>query len=761
MNRIYISLILCIIFLLSAKSQTVDSEIPVRFELEEVVVLSTKEFSDLKTSPASVSFITSRMIDEWQITSIVDLSSIIPNFFVPNYGSKMSSPVYIRGIGERSTGQSTALYIDNMPCLSKSVFNFEFLDVQRIEALNGPQGTLYGRNAMSGIVNIYTWSPLDYERTKVSLTAGNYGFFRFNASVSKKITEKVGISLSGYNDGNKGFFINQYDGKSADYLRSAGGRFRLDFKPAKKWGIQWINNYDYSNQGAFPYGIYENGKISEPNYDNSGNYIREMFNSSINVQYKNEKIVFTSSSGLQYLDDDMNMDVDYSPMPYFTLNQKQKETNLTQEFILKSNISKNYQWLFGAFGFNRDLMTEVVTTMAKAGIDSILQPVLNEATANNPRAPSLIVTNSEIPMPGTFKTPAFGGAFFHQSSYNNLIFNGLSLTAGLRFDYEETKLDYNTYMLANINAVINGNVIGSQEAGTKLLGKGSMSFVEWLPKIALKYEFDKKHFIYFSTAKGYKTGGYNIQMFADIVQDVVAKKYQSGQPANPIPQESRDSILALTSYKPEYSWNYELGFKGEVIKNKLFTEVAVFYIDVKDVLITQFVQSGQGRMLKNAGRAESMGIEVKLRAYLFDGFTLLANYGFTRAILKEYETEAVNYSGNFIPFAPQNTFSLNAEYAYNLRNNRIIDRFNIHAQYNGTGKIYWTEDNDVFQNFYGLLNLKAGVMKGVFGFNVWTRNLLNTDYTAFYFETKTKKSEQKFAQKGTPFQIGVDLTMSF
>ncbi|MDR0436717.1 MAG: TonB-dependent receptor [Bacteroidales bacterium] len=728
-----------------------------RFDLEGVVISSTKETNELRRLPGSVSIITPRMLNERRIMSIVDLSTVVPNFFIPNYGSKMSTPVYIRGIGERSTGQSIGLYVDNMPYLDKSVFNFEFLDVKQIEVLRGPQGTLYGRNAMSGVINIHTHSPLDEDRTRLTLSAGNYGLFRANTSISKKLfDEHAGISLSGYFDGNNGFFENQYDGKSADRLRSGGGRLRFDWQPADydDFTIQWITNYDYSNQGAFPYGIYTKGDIELPNYDYTGKYIREIFSTNINMQAKTDRFIMTMTIGLQHFNDNMNMDLDYTPLSYFTLNQKQKETNLTQEYTLKSNTKDNLKWIVGAFLFTQESRTNVVTTMGRAGIDSILQPILNSATAHNPNAPSFVVTDDEIPIPGTFKTPANGIAIFGEATINNLRFKGLSFTKGVRLDYEKTSINYNTSMLANINVIMPpmGNVI-PQPTGTTLIGEGSMSFTEFLPKFALKYEFNDRHYVYFSSARGYKAGGYNIQMFADIVQDIVSKKRN----LNSIPQESQDSILPLISYKPEYSWNHELGFKSEILKHKLYAEAAVFYIDVNNILITQFVQSGQGRMLKNAGRAKSTGVELKLTAHLTDALTLSANYGFTRAVFKDYKTGTTDFSGNFIPFAPQNTFSLAAGYTRGVRNSRIIDRFNIHAQYNGAGKIYWTEANDVYQNFYGLLNLKAGVGKGIFGMNIWTRNTLNTDYTAFYFESMGRQ----LGQRGAPFQIGIDLTMSF
>jgi len=757
-------------------AQTEEPDLTTLIDLEEVVVSSTKETNELKTLPGSISFITPRMLDERKITSIVDLSAVLPNFFIPNYGSKMSTPVYIRGIGERSTGQSIGLYVDNMPYLDKSVFHFDFMDVQRIELLRGPQGTLYGRNAMSGIINVYTYSPLDHERKKVTLSAGNYGLFRANASISEKMGDKAGISLSGYYDGQNGFFENQYDGNRADQLRSAGARLRFDLRPAAKWLARLMANYDYSDQGAFPYGQYSDGKIAQPEYDHSGKYFRQMAGSNLNLEYRNDRVIFSSSTGFQYFDDDMNMDIDYTPLSIFTINQLQTEKNCTQEFAVKSNTQNKYQWSFGAFGFNRNLQTDVTTTMGKVGIETILQPFLDAATANNPRAPSLVATDNEIPIPGAFKTPAWGGALFHQSTYNHLFTEGLSLTAGIRFDYEKTELDYNTYMLANIDAVMFGTVVGSQEAGTTLTGSGSLSFTEWLPKIALKYELDKKRYVYFSASKGYKVGGYNIQMFADIVQEVVRERYRSGSPNTPVTGEAPDSILNRTSYQPEYSWNYELGFKGDLVKDLLRAELAVFFVDVKDVQITQFVESGQGRLLKNAGRAASAGFDLGLTAYLIENLSLAINYGYVHAVFKDYkngetggtgeageigETGELDFSGNYIPFAPQNTFSLSAGYHRSLRNNRMIDRFNLQAQYNGAGKIYWTEANDAYQKFYGLLNLKAGVSKSVFRLDFWTKNTLNATYAAFYFTTKTSGQVLELAQKGAPFQMGVDLTVSF
>lgn len=126
---------------------------------EVIVTSSTKETNDLRMLPGAVSILSPQAIAARQIDALKDISAFVPNLYMPDYGSKMTSAIYIRGIGARSSGQSIGLYVDNVPYLDKSAFDFELNDIQRIEVLRGPQGTLYGRNAMGGIVNIYTLSP--------------------------------------------------------------------------------------------------------------------------------------------------------------------------------------------------------------------------------------------------------------------------------------------------------------------------------------------------------------------------------------------------------------------------------------------------------------------------------------------------------------------------------------------------------------------------------------------------------------------------
>ncbi|MDR0845425.1 MAG: TonB-dependent receptor [Tannerella sp.] len=467
--------------------------------------------------------------------------------------------------------------------------------------------------------------------------------------------------------------------------------------------------------------------------------------------------MFNATTAYQYLDDDMKMDLDYSPLSEFTMHQIQYLNAYTEEITLKSSTQNNYQWSFGVFGFYNDLNTSALTTMGQDGVDSIMQKMFDQIHANNPRAPIMKVTDTEIPIPGRFKTPTYGGAIFHQSTYNNLFIDGLSLTAGVRLDIEKAKLDYDTNVGMNLDVQMGPRPI-STHVDTALQGSTSVSFFEFLPKAALKYEFDDLHYAYLSAANGYKAGGYNIQTFADITQQALRAKYSS--------EEAMD-INKTVTYDPEYSWNYEAGFKGELIKNWLYGEIAAFYIDVRNIQITKFVSSGQGRMLYNGGKAVSKGVEAGLSSRLTNELSLTANYGFTHATFKNNDDNGSS-AGKYVPYAPQHTLALNALYHKNFHN-QWIDRLNLQAQYNAAFKIRWDINKDVideiypagekpcFQENYGTVNLRASVAKKQVELSVWGKNLWNEKYSSLYFESMG----HLISQQGRPFQCGVDLSIRF
>lgn len=749
---------------LKAENDPVNENDTIRsYTIDEVVITSsTKETNELQKLPGSVSVLSPQMIGGRQIEALKDISAFVPNLYMPDYGAKLTSAIYIRGIGARSSGQSIGLYVDNVPYLDKSSFDFELTDIQRIEVLRGPQGTLYGRNAMGGIVNIYTLSPFNFQGTKLYVSGGNHGQFKAKASHYNKLSETVGISIGGYYDRNDGYFTNEYTGKKADWQESAGGRFKLDWHITPNFTAAYTFTYDYTDQGAFPYGKYENGRINPVRINDPSEYTRKMLANHLSLEYRTDHFVLTSTTGHQWLKDDMLMDQDYDTLSVFTLNQKQLQRAYSEEIAIRSNTNNNYQWSFGLYGFYNDLHTEGPVTFKKDGI-GILQSAFDKIKEENPKMPvSLKILDEELYIPGSFDTPSYGAAIFHQSTINNLFTEGLSLTAGIRLDYEKQEMKYQSTAKMKLGVLMPNSPVAIDMSdrydATVIDLSTSQDFWQALPKVSLKYECTPSTFAYLSVAKGYKTGGYNVQLSADVMQSQMQydmmSAFQSMMPNMEIQEPA--PIEDVAAYKPEKSWNYETGVRSELIKDHLDAEFTLFYMDIRDVQITQFVNSGNGRILTNAGKAESYGAELSLRAKIISGLTADFNYGYTHATFRDYNNGLEDFKGNYIPYTPRHTVSIGAQYNKLFRNS-WIDQFTVSAQYTGAGKIYWTERNDIYQKFYGLLNAKVGVRKGIVNVNVWGRNLLDKEYAAFYFESR----DIPFIQLGKPIQVGAEIAVTF
>jgi outer membrane receptor protein involved in Fe transport len=762
MKKQIFSIIMVSSCLVSIAQSQIDSTKTIK--LDEVVVTSLKETSPRQT-PLSSSTLTMTDLNKSQVNSIKNLSALVPNFYIPEYGSAMSSAVYIRGIGTRNSGQSMGLYVDNVPYFEKSTFDFEFYDIQQLEVLRGAQGTLYGRNSEGGIVNIYTLSPLTYQGTKVSITAGNYGLWNLKAGHYAKFNNKLGVSVSGYYNKEDGFFSNDYTQKSADDKSSAGGRAKLEWAINPQWKAQYLINFDYVNQSAFPYGAYDEttGKVANPNFNDESSYNRRTLNNSLLLQYRTDKLLLSSVSSHQYYDDKMLIDQDFSVLPMFTLSQNQIQHAINEEITIKSITKNNYQWSFGATGFLQAIDMDAPVTFKSEFLKSI-QYGFDAAAQANPRMPKITITDEEMIVPGLFNFNSMGGALFHQSSINNLGIDGLSLTAGLRVDYEKSDLDYDTYTALNASIKPGPTTIPLVFTSDTLKGSLSFHFSELLPKVALKYEWSNRQFVYANVSRGYKAGGYNVQMLADLIESSLNSATRSTNGKSTLP---KPNVGKAISYNPEYSWNYEVGGQCITFDNRLKTTASIYFLTVNDMQLTQFVPSGNGRMISNAGGVQSKGLELSAYANLGRGFSASVNYGYANAsftnyvdTLKSYGsrgeivTTPVDYKGKFVPYAPQNTLSVAALYEHSFHK-AFINHIMASVQYNGIGKIYWNEANDLSQDFYSMLNAKLAVTKASFGLEIWAKNLMDTQYNAFYFNS----SGNKFFQLGKPMQIGLTLKM--
>jgi outer membrane receptor protein involved in Fe transport len=561
------------------------------------------------------------------------------------------------------------------------------------------------------------------------------------------LKNNLGAALSGYYKRSGGFFENAHTGEKVDWSQTAGGTLKLDWEATKNLSLRYSTNFDFTNQGAFPY---INTSADKVNCDSPGSYKRQALTSGISIQYACPEYTITSTTGYQYLNDNMHMDQDYNPAAEFRINQRQKQHSINEEIAIKSNAGSGYQWSYGLFGFYDYQKTTPPVWMLQDGITTLIQNQLDAAAAATPNMPLIRLTDSEIEFSGVYRKPACGGAVFHQSTFNDILSTkGLSFTIGLRLDYEHTGLDYDSGTGTNLTVqprYPNAPVI-PMRVDTLIRGHAAKDYVEFLPKFVLKYAPAPGSYGYVSASRGYKAGGHNVQMFADLLSGALQKSIENRGVNTPSDTPVNDMI----SFDPEYSWNYEIGGKADIIRDALSVNFSVFYIDVKDVQVSRFVATGQGRMTANAGKAVSKGFELGLKARPCTGFYLYANYGFSDARFKSREYNMNRY----ISFAPRSTLSSGANMSYGFKRSSLLDRVVLDVNFAGAGTIYWTESNDKSQGFYGTTNARLSFEKNLLSLECWGKNIFDRDYQAFYFESMGNS----FIQKGKPAQWGITLRL--
>lgn len=690
-NYMLNSILLLTSFLGTAVPNDADSTVFKTVGLSEVTVVEFKKTKE-NLATNSVSIVDSGFVNRHELQSITELTAVVPNFYMPEYGSKQNTPVYIRGVGAKTKSSAVGFYVDGIPHFENSSFDVDMSNIASVTVFRGPQGTLYGRNAIGGIINVTTVSPLTYQGTQFKLGYGSHNDALFQFSHYNKLGSKMGYSVAGGYHYNDGFHRNMFTNKYADQLKDAYGRVALVWLLDNKWFLRVNSMLDYSNQGGYPYGKYNRltGETEPVNYNRYSSYRRLLSTSGLNISYAGENISFSSQTAFQYIRDRQGIDQDFTSNDTYFVKNRLKQTMLSQEFMLKSNNSSRYQWLWGAFAMTQHINNTVETQY---------------------------ITKDNA-FPTHYRIPVNALAIYHQSTIK--LFSGFSFIAGLRWDYENSTLKYlrETYQLSTDGARTEVKNVNS-----------SLHFNQITPKFALQYQDERNNnSYYFSVTQGYKAGGFN-QTF----------------------QKEEE-----TSFGPEYNWNYEFGGKVHLLKDKLYAEAALYYIDWRQQQVNQTVP-GVGNVIHNAGHSSSKGFELALNSSPLKNLSIALSYGYTYAKFIEYQKSAkLNYSGNMLPMVPRNTLSCSASYALYPSSTSFIDKIVLTAGLTGIGKIYWAEDNEVAQNFYALLNAKISITSGIFTWECWGKNITDTHYNTYCF-----KSSADYAQVGKPAYFGTSLLVKF
>lgn len=699
-------------------------------------VLTAQDESDRKIKTnnyaGSTTILTNKELNNERINAVKDISLTVPNFYIPDYGSKTTSSIYSRGISTRMNEPSVGLYVDGIPVMNKSLYDFELFNIANIDVALGPQGTLYGRNSISGIIDINTIDESTFDGSiKSSFTTGYGSYNTFKERLTIQGGDKTfGVSASGHYDKSDGYFENEYNGEM-NKSESAGGRLNLFWNLPYDWKIKLNGTFDHSAQNAYPYADYTTGKIS---YDGDGYYRRDFVISGLTIDKKIGKHKITSATGYQYLDDNMLLDMDYTANPYFTMSDKQRQHTFTEEISFMSKL-KWYQQVTGLFGFHtkNDMKSPV-------DIDkSFLENIFKQAKERVPAMPTITIDTDKINVSGDFLSTNYGAALYHQSTFT--FFKKLTLTAGLRAEYNRTEIKYDNSSVVDMTIKPNSPyapAIDSVEHHN-LNGNAHKEYWEFLPKLSLRYKFNDQWNIYATAAKGFKAGGYNTAITANLMQDMMQHK-------------SVGDVNNTLYYKPEYLWNYEIGMHAQPVDDKLFVDAAVFFIDDRDQQLVRSASNGT-RKITNAERVHSYGAETSVRYLPIKNLTLSASYGYTHAEFRKYTVDGVDFKGNTLPFSPESTISAKCQYDIPT-NAKYLEKVRLSAEYRALGRIYWDDENEHMQDYKGQLNASVGLIKDKYSLTMWVNNIaLDGEQNTFYFESMGKS----FVQKAMPVSYGVTL----
>lgn len=720
-------------------SEVADSTERKPHELRDIEVLGVKRSPDGTNSAEAITRINTSEIRRLGIDAVKDVSAIAPNFYMPDYGSRMTSSIYVRGLGARMDQPVIGLSIDNIPYLNKDAYDFDIADIESMEILRGAQTVLNGRNTMGGQINIRTLSPLTTKGLRASLRYGSHNTATVAAAYYGTLNPKLGMSLSAQFGHTDGYFRNGYNNERLDHENSGSVRWKTAWRPSAALSVTNVAAFGVNRQGGYPYASDIDGSIA---YNDTCAYRRSTFADGITVAWAGKRVVVTSLTSVQYLDDRMDLDQDFTTQPYFTLTQAKREWTVTQDLFTKG-VRGKYSWLGGIFAFYKSMRMEAPVTFKDTGISELIESHRNDI---NPQYP-IEWDARRFTLGSNFKPSNAAVALYHESTYRT---GNWRFEAGLRLDLERASLSYRSFCntgYSTYHVLPDGQRELYSHTPVDIDDSDVLhrTFLEFIPKLTVAYELPSLT-AYFNFSKGYKAGGYNTQMFSDVLQQRIM---------NIMGMSAQYTLEQIVGYEPERSFNYELGANWKPA-DALALDADLFYIDCRNQQLTVFPPgTTTGRIMTNAGRTRSFGAELTARWNPCADFTARFSYGYTNATFRNYNDGRSDYRGKHVPYAPSNTLFAEATWQPQALVFAGIQP-SLTANVNGAGRIYWNEANDRSQDFYCLTGASLAFAAQKWSLRLWGENITGTRYDTFYFLSMGRS----FTQRGLPARFGATLRLS-
>lgn len=660
-------------------------------QVAEVVVTATRTGSTkLQQTPLAISALSGKQLDQTMMTSVKDLSGITPNLIISQ--STTFAEIYVRGVGSNNTGNGSdpdvTVQVDGV-YLARPFTQFaDFLDVERVEVLRGPQGTLYGRNAAGGTINVISLAPSSTFHGEEQLTVGNYGsvqnqFYVTGPLVSDQLLGSLAVNYTRHDP----YQTNIGTGGPVGDENDGGVRGQLRYQPNDR--LNMTTRFDFSFVGdhlenadeiltPLPASLVAQGAL---NNTILGNYRAVSLNTPQHVAIS----TYGLAEEVNYvLDDHLSLksltaartavnkglvDSDYTNLNQAYVFQGESEKEFTQELDLVGHY-RLAEFVAGLYYFHED--------------DQSSTFIARPAAHLRINAPPYTRTNSE--------------AAFAQGTYH--LTPTFSATVGVRYTTDQKQF-YQDYNFVNLTT---GVPTGAPAALFHL----NHNYDAITPKLDLNWQVRPNVMAYFSVTEGYKSGGYN---------------YVS-------------SSAATAAFAPEKLTSYEIGEKSDWFDRRLRFNVTGFYYDYSDLQVNQLISPGVVS-ISNAANATVKGVEVEIVAIPISGLNLTANVSRLDATYSRFPnaplaaalgTGTIDATGHYLDAAPPYSAYLSARYGWDWGPGDAY----VQAEYSWQDRVFYDPSNflDTSQGAYGLVNLYAGYNWGHKGWQaqLWVKNLTDAQY---------------------------------
>ena len=665
-------------------------------QLDEVIVTAEKKEENVQRIASSVSALNAKAINDYRLWNSKDLTAIVPNFYSSNPGDGRNV-TSIRGITSSSYDPAVTTYIDGVNQFTLDTYIPQLFDVERIEVLRGPQGTLYGRNAMGGVINIITKQPTNQTTGFAEVSAGNYGLQRYTGAIrTPLVKDKLFFGASFLYEKLDGYYTNEIDDSKFDKQHSVGGNYYLKYLVNDRWSVS-LNAKHMANRnyGSFTLAPNADAAFADPfkvNQNAVAKLVDNTFNTSLTANYAGTRFNFSSQTSYQsnYRYYATPIDGDFSPLDAITIiNNYGKKWNyikvVTEElrFTSPASSTSRLKWTAGSYLFYQHVPNKQATHFGK-----------DAALVGSPDSNYAIINST--------KAKSSGVAFYAQSEY--AITNKVSVILGIRYDYQHSKQD----------------VLGEYQPDASLVPifetqpdtSASVSYSAFSPKLSVAYHPSSNVDLFATYSRGYRTGGLT-QLGAD--------------PSQP----------PLYAYKPEYSDNFELGIKNNFLENKARANISFFYTTITDAQVPTLVLPAAITVTKNAGSLTSKGVDAELATTILKGLEATYNVGYTDAKytklkLSQNGAEA-DLSGNRQIFTPGVTSLLVLQYNISLTSSNNLQLI-VRGEWSYLGKQYFDLANSIVQSPYNLLNTRIGLKIKHAELYFWERNMTNVKYIAYGYD---------------------------